>query len=351
VSRAAIRALILLLASPLPAGSAPRTVSDGRLAMGTILEVTVVTADEAEGRAVVERLFAIATRLDALLTNWDPESALMRLNRAAGQGPQRIDPELARVLGAALTLSRETDGAFDVTVGPLVTLWRTAGERGALPTDSERSRALAAVGSAKLRADPNAATAELTAGASIDLGGLAKGYALDRMREELRRAAVTSALLSFGQSSLLALGAPPDAPGWRLLVRTPEGGFAGVATLRDRAASVSGSLGQWTEIEGRRYGHVIDPRSGEPLVRAAQAMVLMDSAASAEAWSKALLVVQPQQGLDGLARAGGEGLLLEADGRSFATPSWKEATAFEPLDQSETRSSETSPPSSKPASR
>jgi thiamine biosynthesis lipoprotein len=233
-----------------------------------------------------------------------------------------------------------------------VRLWREAGERGRLPTPDERARARALVGVDGLRADPAAGRAEIVrAGASVELGGIAKGWALDRMAETLRAAGVSAALLSFGQSSLWAIGAPPDGPGWRLLVRAPDGGYAGVATLRDRAVSVSGSVGQWTEIEGRRYGHVLDPRSGEPLVRAAQALVLAPDATRAEALSKALLVLAPADGLALLAREGCEGLLLEEGGRRYETPGWQAATAFDASGASETRSSERSAPASNAASR
>ncbi|RIL00059.1 MAG: hypothetical protein DCC71_19175, partial [Proteobacteria bacterium] len=168
------------------------------------------------------------------------------------------------------------------------------------------------------------------AGAAVDLGGVAKGWALDRMAERARAAGVTSALLSFGQSSLWAIGAPAGEAGWRLLVRRPDGGFAGVATLRDRAVSVSGSLGQSSEIEGKRYGHVIDPRSGEPLIRPLEAIVLCASAAVGEAASKALLVLGEERGVALLGSLGCEGLLVGAAGARHATPGWEAASRFEP---------------------
>lgn len=316
-----------------PAAPEPSVVvSDGRYAMGTVLELTLVAPDRSRGRALAEAAFALAARSEALVSNWDPESAVMQLNAAAGRGSQPVPDELARLLVASLAYARRTHGAFDVTVGPLVALWRAAGEQGRLPTPAQRAAARARVGEGTLRVDLAAGTAELVpAGAAVELGGIAKGWALDRMAEALRAAGISDALLSFGQSSLWALGAPPDAPGWRLLVRRPDGGYAGVATLRDRAVSVSGSVGQWTEIEGRRFGHVIDPRSGEPLVRAAQAVVLAPEAALAEALSKALLVLTPDEGLALLeGEPDCEALLLEADGRRYQTRGWQEASRFEP---------------------
>jgi thiamine biosynthesis lipoprotein len=299
--------------------------------MGTVLELTLLAPDEARGRALAEQAFATAARLEALLTNWEASSALMRLNAAAGQGPREIDPELGRVLAASKEFARRTRGAFDITVGPLVELWRTAGQRDELPSAVSRARALAAVGSDGLRVDLDAGTAELVRpGARLELGGLAKGWALDRMAEALRAAGIRSALLSFGQSSVWAIGAPPGEAGWRLLVRTPAGGYAGIATLRDRALSVSSSLGQGIEIAGQHYGHVLDPRTGEPLRRAAQAVVLAPTAAWAEAQSKALLVLPPTEGIALLdAERDSVGLLLEADGYRHESRGWAETSRFE----------------------
>ena len=123
-----------------------------------------------------------------------------------------------------------------------------------------------------------------------------------------------------------------DGPGWRLLARAPEGGFAGVVVLRDLSLSVSGSLGQWSEIGGRRFGHVLDPRSGWPLTRRREAIVVAPSGELAEVLSTALLVLGEQEGIALVSDAPGcEALLLDADGRRWSTPGWQRATAFEPI--------------------
>jgi len=304
-------------------------VSDGRYAMGTILEITLDAPDAARGRALLDSLYAEVARLERAMTLFDETSDLARLNRSAGGGPQPVDPDLARLLARSVELSRRTAGAFDVTVGPLVALWKDAAARGRVPDAATLAATRARVGADAIRV-PAPDRAEITRpGASVDLGGVAKGYALDRIAAQARSAGVTSALLSFGQSSLWAIGAPADADGWRLLVRRPDGGFAGVATLRDRPVSVSGSLGQFTEIEGRRYGHVLDPRSGEPLVRPLEAIVLCADATTAEAASKALLVLGEREGVALLGTLGCDGLLVDGQGGRHPTPGWAAATRFE----------------------
>ena len=330
MSRAACSLLVLAWAAAAPRPAPAVELCEGRYAMGTLLEVTLESSDRGVGLEHLTELYAIAERLDALLTLYDPASQLSRLNAAAGRGPQQVDRDLAGVLRQSIDFAAQTRGTFDVTVGPLVALWRQAGLRGALPTRGELARARARVGVDGLRVvSPTSAELART-GASIDLGGIAKGYALDRMAERLRGAGTAGALLSFGQSSLWAIGAPPGADGWRILVRGPDGGYAGLVTLRDRAVSVSGSLGQSVEVGARRYGHVIDPRSGRPLERPAVAMVLAPSAAEAEALSKALLVLGAREGLALLESAPGrEGIYIDAAGRSVATRGWQAATRFE----------------------
>jgi thiamine biosynthesis lipoprotein len=323
--------LLVALGCASPATS--REISAGRPAMGTILELTLVGEDEDELARSRDGAFAEVERLEDLLSTWRPESDVSRLNAAAGRAAIRVAPEVAALLARSTELARDTRGSFDITVGPLVALWREAGERGAPPDSAALAAARARVGPDRLavQRDGTGSSAALAPEGTVDLGGVAKGYALDRVREHLGTR-VSAALLSFGQSSTWAIGRPPGASGWRLLARAPGGRFAGVITLRDRALSVSESLGQWSEIGGRRYGHVLDPRTGEPLVRDREAIVVTRDAMLAEALSKALLVLGPDEGI-GLIEAwpDAEALLLDADGQAWCTGGWQDATGFEPI--------------------
>jgi thiamine biosynthesis lipoprotein len=337
----ALAALVVALGCA--AGAAPpHEVSDGRYAMGTVLELTLVGPDPATLVRARDGAFAEVERVEALLSTWRPESDTSRLNAAAGRGAVAIDPELAALLARCTDLTRATRGSFDVTVGPLVALWRDAGARGALPDAAALAATRAQVGPDRLAVERTAdrATAALAPGSAVDLAGIAKGYAIDRVRERLaaRTDRIDAALLSFGQSSTWAIGRPPGAPGWRLLARAPKGGFAGVLTLRDRALSVSEALGQWSEIGGRRYGHVLDPRTGEPLERSRSAFVVTADAALAEALSKALLVLGPAEGIALIEQRGdAEALLLDADGEQWQTRGWQDITQFEPTSPAQAR--------------
>ena len=330
-----MRGALLAALSALACAAAPPPplveLSDGRPAMGTILEITLHAPETPLARETLDELFGVAQRLDASLSRYDPASDLSKLNRSAGHGAIPVDPELGRILEASGGYTRLTRGSFDVTVGPLVALWTRAGETGVPPSAGELARARALVGASQIRVEASG-VALAREGVSVDLGGIAKGWALDRMLPLLRERGIARALLDFGQSSLWALGAPPGAAGWRLLARGPDEGALGVLTLSDQALSVSGSLGQWVEIGGRRYGHVLDPRSGLPLERRRQALVVARSAALAEALSKALLILGEKEGVALVAaQPGCEGMLVDADGGTWETPGWRKAARFEPF--------------------
>jgi len=334
ISRAACAALLFVLTQGCATDPIPeRKISDGRYAMGTILEIAIEGLEPQPAARALAALYDEALRLDRLLSIYEPESEISRLNRTAGHGVQPVDPEVVEVLELSIAYSELTRGAFDVTIGPLVDLWMEAAEQNAPPTAEALAAARGRVGADRISTvsrEGGIALAE--AGVKIDLGGIAKGYALDQMLPLLERHGIESALLNFGQSSSWAVGAPAGSDGWRLLVRGPDGRFAGVITLRDQALSVSGSQGQWVEIGGRRYGHIIDPRSGEPLIRARQAVVVSQRAALAEALSLALLVLDAETGLALVAaQPDCEGLLIEGGGALRSTPGWQAAVRFEPL--------------------
>ena len=303
--------------------------------MGTVFEISVVARDQAAARSQIEAAFDRAAQLERLLSSYDPQSQVNLLARRAGSRVP-VDARLADLLQLAVEYAELTGGSFDVTLGPLVTLWNEASRRDRLPTEAELAGALRLVDAGRIRVYPDGSAELPLEGMSLELGGIAKGYALDLLAPELWQAGYTDALLSFGQSSVWALGAPPGHKGWRLLLRDGRGGFSGVLTLKDRAFSVSSSLGQWTEIAGQRYGHVIDPRDGFALSESRQAAVVAPSATLAEALSTALLILDVAEGLALVEDlAGSEALLIDERGRRAQTSGWLRATHFERLEKLE----------------
>ena len=305
-------------------------VSDGRYAMGTVLELTLATSHEASGRRWIETAFNHVAELEGIFSSYDATSDLSRVNATAGAGMQQVDERLVELLALSLRYLKLTGGGFDISVAPLLELWREAAQRQRVPTAERLARARSLVGAAMVQLDALGKVGLAASGAAIDLGGIAKGYALDRLSLELSDLGYENALLSFGQSSVQASGSPPGASGWRLLLRTPAGGFAGFVTLRDVAFSVSSSLGQWTLIDGQRYGHVLDPRSGVPISRGLQAAVIAPTAALAEALSTALVVLEESQGVALVETlAGTEAMFIDASGAVSSSSGWQSASHFE----------------------
>jgi len=263
-------------------------VREAHYVMGTILEVTVVAPSTEVGRSWIHRAVSEARRLDAELTSFAADSALMRLNRAAGGGYLRVPADLYRVLALSKSLSTETGGAFDVTVAPLVRLWEAAAAAGRRPTARELADARRATGAGGIELRPPSEVA-LRPSSAVELGGVGKGYAADRLADTLRDLGADAALVNFGESSIAAVGPPPGRPAWSIWIRRGEG-FEGPIFLRDGGLSTSNAFGRSFRIGGRTFGHIIDPRTGEPLESSAQATVIAPTATEAEAWSKALLV-------------------------------------------------------------
>jgi thiamine biosynthesis lipoprotein len=341
------------------AGSAPELLSDGRYRMGTVLELTLVPPVQQAGAApaALARAFGTVALLDGLLSRFDPASDVSRLNASAGQGLQPVDPQTRELLGFCRRAAELTRGGFDVTVGPLVELWTLAADRGRVPDEQELADALGRVGADRILLDspahgpahaPGHAGLE-AAGMALDLGGVAKGFALDVAVAELRESGIDRALLSFGRSSIWGLGSPTDETGWRLLLESPSQGYSGIVELSDRALSVSSSLGQWSEIAGRRYGHVIDPRTGRPLGGGKQAVVVARSAALAEVLSTALLVLPGAEGLAIVEGQEAEARIVDGQGRVRQSSGWQQATHFEPIASPPPAAAETGATAASPA--
>jgi thiamine biosynthesis lipoprotein len=283
--------------------------------MGTVLDVSLLVEPgrEAAARDALRTAFDTAQSLSALADRFDPESDVSRLNAAASEGPVEIGRLLYEMLARAEAARVETRGSFDVTVGPLVELWTQAARRGRTPSQAEVVAARALVGHPVRLGTPGRAGLD-SAGMSIDLGGLAKGFAIDQIAAELARAGITRSLLSFGQSSIWAGGQP-----WRLAVQRDDGGFEGVVELSDEALSMSSSLSQSSLIDGISYGHVIDPRS---------AVVVASSATLAEVLSTALLVLDEKEGRRVVSEQGAEAWVRGEDGVAWRTEGWPARTGF-----------------------
>ena len=304
-------------------------VGNGRYVMGTVLEITLCAEQDILIQQPFNSLFTTATFLDSLFTTYDSNSPVSRLNAHVGRGSFTLPKEVIDLLVLSRHYAQLTHGTFDITVGPLLAMWRDMAQHQTLPSQRALQQAQGAVGSKYLRLSPNQKVTLSRPGMSIDFGGIGKGYALDQLVVQLKHQRIRQALLDFGQSSIWAIGTPPNLAGWRILVQQSDGHPIGVLTLRNQALSVSASMGQSFEIKGRRYGHIIDPRTGYPLQRDLLACVIAPTATQAEVLSKALLILNEREGLSLLqCFPGVEGLLVETNGGRWMTPGWQQAVAF-----------------------
>jgi thiamine biosynthesis lipoprotein len=282
--------LLVVALTPFKTAAAPREVREVHYQMGTFLEMTLWHPEVDTAKRLVRDAVAEVHRLEEILSNYDPDSALSRLNRHAGAGPMQVPAELFEVLARACEFSARTSGIFDITIGSLMELWRKAEEEKLLPKQMQLSKALAAVGYRHLRLHADKAEL-LHEGTQIDLGGIGKGYAVDRVAQKLRAAGVSAALINFGGSSMIAIGAPPGKAGWEIALKDANDQLRGLILLRDSALSTSGSMGRFWTIDGKRYGHLINPISGTPTTETRMATVVSRSATEAEALTKPLILL------------------------------------------------------------
>ncbi len=283
--------LLVFCLAPAAGFSALQEIREVHYQMGTSLELTLWHSEAHAAKQVIREAVQEVHRLEEILSNFDADSAVSRFNRQAGQGRTRLPAELFELLRAARGHSASTGGYFDVTVGPLVELWRETLSRSQLPDQEMLAQARHRVGFEKLKIYDGGEAELLVAGMKIDLGGIGKGYAVDRVAERIRAAGVGSALINFGGSSIYAVGTPPEKKGWEIGIQDTEGLLRGVIRLRDMALSTSGSMGHSWTVGSKRYGHLIDPKIGMPMIELRMATVITPSATAAEALTKPLAIL------------------------------------------------------------
>jgi thiamine biosynthesis lipoprotein len=287
-SLAAGSLLLGLAVGPAAAGrpNALACHEESRVAMGCTGTVRACDPDAATLPRIVGAALDEIDRIDRLISHYRRDSPLSRLNREAAQGPVAVEPEFFDLLAECLRYSRESDGAFDITVGPLMKAWGFFRDEGRRPDERALAQALAVVGYRHVLLDPETRTVRFDRpGVELDLGGVGKGYAVDRVVNLLRRLGIASALVNLGGSSVYGLGAPPGRGAWEVGIQDPTqpDRTALTLTLRDRALSVSGGYARFFEEDGTTYSHIMDPRTGRPAQGVLSVAVLSDTATAGDA--------------------------------------------------------------------
>jgi thiamine biosynthesis lipoprotein len=274
--------------------------------MATRFELVLHGDDPVRLRAAGEQALDEIDRLENQLSLYRPQSEIADLNVRAAREPVKVTPGLFNLLEHAKSLSAQTGGAFDITVAPLVQCWGFMQGGGQLPDPALLAEARAKVGMHLVELDQARSTVRFQReGMMLDLGAIGKGYAVQQAANLLREAGVTSALLHGGTSSIYAIGHPPETDAWKVAIENhADPTLPPIATipLKDESLSVSAVWGKFFSSGGRTYGHVLDPRTGEPTSAALLAAVVVDSATDADALSTALLTFGPP-GIESLSNA------------------------------------------------
>jgi thiamine biosynthesis lipoprotein len=281
--------------------------------MGTRFRIVLYARDQTTASRASRAAFSRIRALDNIMTDYQPGSELMQLSQQAGGLPVKVSEDLFHVLAAAQEIARRSDGAFDVTTGPVVRLWRRARRQHELPEPAHLAAALKLVGYDSLRLDPQARAVQLMKpGMLLDLGGIGKGFAADEALAVLQQYGITSALVAGGGD--IAVGSPPPgSTGWLIGIaplESPDKPPTRFLRLRDAAVSTSGDAEQHVEIAGIRYSHIVNPKTGQALTGKSSVTVVAPNCTTSDSLATAVSVLGPQRGLELIEATAGTGALV-----------------------------------------
>ena len=272
-----------------------------QIQMGVSFKLVLYAADETLANRGSQAAYARIAELNSLLSDYDTQSELVRLcSQAPTAESVPVSPELWHVLSRSQSLAERTGGAFDVTVGPFVRLWRRARRSGKMPSEERLQQARQAVGFKWLLLEPSGGVQLLRPGMRLDLGGIAKGYAADEALAVLQAHGIRSALID--ASGDIVLGeAPPDGKGWQIGVvplTDNDSEPSRFLNLSHRAVATSGDAWQFIEIDGTRYSHIVDPRTGLGLAERSSVTIVAPDGITADSLATAVSVLGPVEGLE-----------------------------------------------------
>lgn len=286
--------------------------------MDTPVEISVVARDKESAYAAIALAFSEIERIEQLMSSYESQSALSRLNQRAGEGFIEVDKELFYVISESIRLNKLSKGAFDITVAPLVETYsfdKRVEEGFVLPSKEEIKRKLHLVGSDKIIIDEkNTRIRFAIFGMKIDLGGIAKGYAVDRAIEVLKRRGINKALVNLG-GNIFALGNSRRGP-WQIGIQHPtiKNRIWATIELNNQAAATSGNYERFFDFQGKRYGHIINPGTGRLVDNVLSTTIIAKSALEADGLSTAVFVLGAEAGMELIESIEGvEGVLITED--------------------------------------
>lgn len=286
-------ALVTTVVLAIGATHAPRAVPYPIHAMGTYVNVTLVTGDSLAAWPSAEAAHAQVRLVDSLMSNWSTTSEVARINRVADSVRTPVQPLVADVIARSLRVWQGSAHTFDITVEPLVRAWGFIGGPRRVPSPDEARAAFALVGAQRVEFDSSARTIHFAQrGMRIDLGGIAKGYAVDLAMRALKARGVRDALVD-ASGNMMSAGHPPTSAHWRIGLRDPRDRmpYFGRVWLDGDAISTSANYEQFVAQDGQRYGHILDPRTGVPASGLLAVTVVAADATTTDAWDTPLYVL------------------------------------------------------------
>jgi thiamine biosynthesis lipoprotein len=277
-----------------------------RMVMGTFSRVVVMARGERTAQRCIEAAFEIQDRIESLMSDYRGDSELSKVNREAAQGPVPVGEMTFEVLRQSVYFSKLSDGAFDVTVGPLVDLWRKAGESNEPPTEEALAEARSRVGSDKLILDEKNRTVRFAVeGMRVDLGGIGKGYAVDKAVEAMQKQGAIGGMVDLG-GNIRCFGRPPQGQKhWRIGLQDPNvapEALSGsrpllILALTNESVATSGDYRRFVKVRGTRQSHIIDTQTGQGANKLVSDTIIAADATTADALSTAVNVLGLEKGL------------------------------------------------------
>jgi FAD:protein FMN transferase len=301
--------------------------------MGTRFSIILYATDASSATRASNAAFNRIEELDAIMSDYRATSELMTICRKPAGQWIKVSHDLFRILAESQELARRTNGAFDVTVGPVVRLWRRARRTGEMPDPERLARAIESTGYDKLRLDRKASSVRLEKpGMLLDLGGIAKGYAADEAMLRLKREGIRHALIAAG-GDIVVSRPPPGRRGWLIGIAPLEPANKSpkdYLLLQDAAVSTSGEKEQYVEIGGVRYSHIVDPRTGLGVTGHSNVTVIARSGTVSDSLATAVSVLGPKRGLEIInSTKGAAGLITQSTKgsvRSFQSKRWNQVS-------------------------
>lgn len=278
---------------------------------GTVVDVTVIAKTKSD-RSAIDMAFSAMRDIDDKVSIYNVHSEISNVNQNAGLSEVKVSDDTFNILERAYKLSQLTDGAFDVSIGSIVSLWGFGTTKNKIPSDNEIAEKLPLINYEKIILDHTNKTVKLAdKGMKVDLGAIAVGYAVDKAVNVLKEKGVKNALVN-GGGEIYAFGSPPKKSAWRVGIQHPRkpNAILGTIDLKDKAISTSGDYESYFEVNGKRYCHILNPKTGKPVENIMSVTVVADNTTDADALSTAIMVMGEKEGIRLAKRLGVECIIV-----------------------------------------